>query len=48
MYSHLISRAVDFLAGTPNNPLAFGPNMATRSDYRIFTSDGNQTISRYQ
>ncbi|PVF93556.1 heme peroxidase [Serendipita vermifera] len=39
--------AVEFLAGTPNNPLAFGSNVTTRSDHRIFTSDGNHTISRF-
>jgi hypothetical protein len=34
------------MAGTTENPLAFGFNETTRSDFRIFTSDGNQTISR--
>jgi hypothetical protein len=38
--------ATEFLAGTPNNVLAFGFNETTRSDFRIFTSDGNRTISR--
>ncbi|PVF94577.1 heme peroxidase [Serendipita vermifera] len=39
--------ATEFLAGTPNNPLAYGFNETTRSDFRIFTSDGNSTISRF-
>jgi hypothetical protein len=43
---NFISSATEFLAGTPNNPLAFGFNETTRSDFRIFSSDGNQTISQ--
>jgi hypothetical protein len=41
------SSATEFIAGTPNNPLAYGANDTTNSDFRIFSSDGNQTISRY-
>lgn len=39
--------ATEFVAGTPTNPLAYGFNETTRSDFRIFASDGNQTISRF-
>jgi hypothetical protein len=38
--------ATEFVAGTPNNPLAYGDNIETNSDFRIFASDGNATISR--
>ncbi|PVF94576.1 heme peroxidase [Serendipita vermifera] len=39
--------ATDFMAGNPHNALAFGSNETTRSDFRIFTSDGNRTISNF-
>ncbi|PVF92323.1 heme peroxidase [Serendipita vermifera] len=38
--------ATEFIAGIPNNPLAYGANDTTNSDFRIFSSDGNRTISR--
>lgn len=36
--------ATGYLDGTTANPLAVGPDL-TNSDRRIFSSDGNQTIS---
>uniref|UniRef100_A0A0W0FXI1 Peroxidase n=1 Tax=Moniliophthora roreri TaxID=221103 RepID=A0A0W0FXI1_MONRR len=37
----------EYLSGTTNNPLVVGPNMTTNSDFRIFSSDGNVTMQRY-
>ncbi|KAK2464444.1 hypothetical protein APHAL10511_003592 [Amanita phalloides] len=36
--------ALDFISGNTSNPLASGPRMS-QSDFRIFTSDGNKTIT---
>ncbi|KAI1338685.1 heme peroxidase [Xylariaceae sp. FL0016] len=40
------SVAKQFVANTTQNPLAFGHNETTRSDFRIFTSDGGEMIHR--
>lgn len=39
-------RAVQFLENSTQNPLAFGPNETTRSDFRIFNSDGGNLIRK--
>jgi hypothetical protein len=36
--------ATDYVSGHSVNPLIVGPNVTTRSDARIFASDGNVTI----
>ncbi|KAH8668991.1 heme peroxidase [Xylariales sp. PMI_506] len=38
------SVAVQFVSNVSQNPLAFGSNVTTRSDQRIFTSDGGEVI----
>jgi hypothetical protein len=42
-YSVLL-RATEYIKGTTKNPLVVGPNVTTRSDARIFSSDGNSTM----
>lgn len=37
----------EYLADTTNNPLVVGHNVTTRSDLRIFSSDGNKTMEKY-
>lgn len=39
-------RAVGFTENSTQNALAYGPNLTTRSDHRIFSSDGGNLISR--
>ncbi|KAH8088913.1 heme peroxidase [Cristinia sonorae] len=39
--------ATDYLDGTTANPLVIGHNVTTRSDLRIFSSDGNETMSKF-
>lgn len=39
-------RATQFVNGTTQNALAFGHNMTTRSDARIFGADGGQLIAK--
>ncbi|KAF5376350.1 hypothetical protein D9757_008645 [Collybiopsis confluens] len=34
----------EYLQNTTQNPLVVGPNITTRSDFRIFSSDGNATM----
>ncbi|KIK56945.1 hypothetical protein GYMLUDRAFT_173768 [Collybiopsis luxurians FD-317 M1] len=34
----------EYLQNTTQNPLVVGPNVTTRSDFRIFSSDGNVTM----
>ncbi|KIK56946.1 hypothetical protein GYMLUDRAFT_229967 [Collybiopsis luxurians FD-317 M1] len=34
----------EYLQNTTQNPLVIGPNVTTRSDFRIFSSDGNATM----
>ncbi|KIK56950.1 hypothetical protein GYMLUDRAFT_229970 [Collybiopsis luxurians FD-317 M1] len=34
----------EYLQNTTQNPLVVGPNVTTRSDFRIFSSDGNATM----
>ncbi|KAE9389542.1 heme peroxidase [Gymnopus androsaceus JB14] len=36
-----------FLQNTTQDVLSIGPNVTTRSDFRIFSSDGNVTMQRY-
>lgn len=38
--------AVEFLNNKSQNPLAFGHNETTRSDFRVFNSDGGDTMRR--
>ncbi|EMR71862.1 putative heme peroxidase protein [Eutypa lata UCREL1] len=38
--------AVGFTENSTQNALAYGPNLTTRSDHRIFSSDGGNLISR--
>ncbi|KAL7943661.1 heme peroxidase [Trichoderma barbatum] len=38
--------AKEFVANVTQNPLAFGHNETTRSDFRIFNADGGDMISR--
>ncbi|KAH8894675.1 heme peroxidase [Thozetella sp. PMI_491] len=38
--------ATEFVANTSQNPLAFGHNETTRSDFRIFNADGGDLISK--
>ncbi|OTB00204.1 hypothetical protein M426DRAFT_324446 [Hypoxylon sp. CI-4A] len=40
------SVATQFVANTSQNPLAFGRNETTRSDFRIFNADGGDLIRR--
>ncbi|KAI0023859.1 heme peroxidase [Xylariomycetidae sp. FL0641] len=40
------SVAKQFVANETQNPLAFGHNETTRSDFRIFTSDGGEMIGK--
>lgn len=35
-----------FTENSTQNALAYGPNLTTRSDHRIFSSDGGNLISR--
>ncbi|TCD65073.1 hypothetical protein EIP91_003275 [Steccherinum ochraceum] len=37
----------EYLDGTTQNPLVIGPNVTTRSDFRIFNSDNNATMSKF-
>ncbi|KAH8894461.1 heme peroxidase, partial [Thozetella sp. PMI_491] len=37
--------ASQFVANMPQNPLAFGENLTTRSDFRIFNADGGEMIA---
>ncbi|KAJ4473706.1 heme peroxidase [Lentinula aciculospora] len=37
----------EYLQNTTQNILVVGPNVTTRSDFRIFSSDGNTTMQRY-
>ncbi|KAJ6471466.1 putative L-ascorbate oxidase [Mycena sanguinolenta] len=39
--------AVEYIAGTTQDPLVVGANDTTNSDKRIFGSDGNQTMSSF-
>jgi hypothetical protein len=39
-------RAVQFLENSTQNALAFGPNETTRSDFRIFNSDGGALMKK--
>jgi hypothetical protein len=39
--------ATDYISGQSINPLVVGPNVTTRSDARIFASDGNVTMTAY-
>lgn len=38
--------AKEFVANVTQNPLAFGQNETTRSDFRIFNADGGKVISQ--
>ncbi|KAH8897867.1 heme peroxidase [Thozetella sp. PMI_491] len=38
--------AKEFVANVSQNPLAFGPNVTTRSDFRIFNADGGEVINK--
>jgi hypothetical protein len=38
--------AKEFIANVSQNPLAFGQNETTRSDFRIFNADGGNMISQ--
>ncbi|UKZ67467.1 uncharacterized protein TrAtP1_008627 [Trichoderma atroviride] len=38
--------ATEFVANITQNPLAFGQNETTRSDFRIFNADGGKVISQ--
>ncbi|KAM0525616.1 hypothetical protein ACHAPE_000325 [Trichoderma viride] len=38
--------ATEFIANVTQNPLAFGQNETTRSDFRIFNADGGKAISQ--
>lgn len=40
------SSAKEFVANVTQNPLAFGQNETTRSDFRIFNADGGKVISQ--
>ncbi|RFU75660.1 wsc domain-containing [Trichoderma arundinaceum] len=40
------TRAKEFVANTSQNPLAFGQNETTRSDFRILNADGGDMISQ--
>jgi len=39
-------RAKEFVANSTQNALAFGPNVTTRSDFRIFNADGGKMIQQ--
>ncbi|KAH8077081.1 heme peroxidase [Cristinia sonorae] len=39
--------ATEYLDGTTQNPLVVGRNSTTNSDFRIFNSDNNVTMSKY-
>src|SRR3569833_816777 len=41
-----VYRVKEFLANSTQNVLAFGSNVTTRSDCRIFTADGGDTIRK--
>jgi Na+/phosphate symporter len=43
LIAHVIS-AVAYVSSQSVNPLVVGPNVTTRSDARIFSSDGNATM----
>lgn len=38
--------AVEFVGKIPQNPLAFGHNVTTNSDARVFNSDGGKVINK--
>lgn len=42
----IISSVSEYLDGTTQDVLIVGPNVTTRSDFRIFSSDGNVTMQR--
>src|SRR3569833_372818 len=46
MLTLYVYRVKEFLANSTQNVLAFGPNVTTRSDFRIFTADGGDTIRK--
>src|SRR3569833_798968 len=46
MLTLYVYRVMEFLANSTQNVLAFGPNVTTRSDFRIFTADGGDTIRK--
>ncbi|KAF9077113.1 heme peroxidase [Rhodocollybia butyracea] len=43
-FDNTISSVSEYLQNTTQNVLVVGPNVTTRSDFRIFSSDGNATM----
>ncbi|KAH8101444.1 heme peroxidase [Cristinia sonorae] len=47
-FTHFDNRiATEYLSSTTTNPLVVGHNVTTRSDFRIFNSDNNVTMSKF-
>lgn len=42
----MLTSATQFVSNSTQNPLAFGHNETTRSDFRIFNADGGELIRK--
>lgn len=46
IFNEIIDSVSEYLMNTTKDVLVVGPNITTRSDFRIFSSDGNATMQK--